>query len=77
MGRRLAEVASTTLDERLKSVRYRLSCCQGGCSPTRLELFWEAPAGSEGAFVEAWLDAEHRDRVVQTLDEARRAKDEE
>ena len=46
---RLADVAAATLDAPAKWVRYRLSCCQGGCGPTRLELFWETADRSDPA----------------------------
>ena len=62
---RLAEAGSAKIEDPVKWVRYRLSCCQGGCSPTRLELFWEAPDPRGHSSIETWLDVEHRNQAVQ------------
>jgi hypothetical protein len=67
MAARLADVAGSSLGEHAKSARYRLSNCTGGCSPTRLELSWEEPAG-QTFLATAWLDAEGRDRAGRALD---------
>ncbi len=73
-ARKMARLAAAAIDAPVKRVRYRLSCCQGGCGPTRLELFWESGDGGEG-FLEAWLDAAQRDAAMQALDEGSRMKD--
>ena len=67
---RLAEAGSAKIEAPVKWVHYRLSCCQGGCSPTRLELFWDAPDRRGRSSIDAWLDVEHRNQAVQALDEA-------
>ncbi|MGD0900038.1 MAG: hypothetical protein ABR915_19560, partial [Thermoguttaceae bacterium] len=64
---RLAELVPTALGGRVKSARYRLSNCTGGCSPTRLELSWEDSSG-QTFLTTAWLDADGRDRAGRTLD---------
>ncbi len=75
-AQRLAEVAAATLDAPAKGVRYRLSCCQGGCGPTRLELFWETTDRGDPASLEAWLDVPQRNLATQALDQGSRMKDE-
>jgi hypothetical protein len=69
LAQRLAEVASATIDDPVSWVRYRLACCQGGCGPTRLELFWESPERGGRRAIDAWLDVEHRQRAMAALDE--------
>jgi hypothetical protein len=66
---RLAEVSGATLGQQARSARYRLSCCAGGCSPTRLELSWEEPGG-QTFLATTWLDGEGRARAGRTLDSA-------
>ena len=68
VAQRLADVASATIANPAPWIRYRLACCQGGCSPTRLELFWEAPHRRGHFAIEAWLDTEHRNQAMQALD---------
>ena len=67
-AQRLAETCGVEDIAGLRSPRYRLSCCQGGCSPTRCELSWEAPHGSV-ALVRMWLDNPTRNQIVAILDE--------
>jgi hypothetical protein len=66
-ARRLAEICSADDVEGLRSPRYRLSCCQGGCGPTRCELSWEEPSGTVD-LVRVWLDADQRRQVAAVLD---------
>jgi hypothetical protein len=66
---RLAEAGSARIEAPVKRVRYRLSCCQGGCGPTRLELFWEGPDSRGHSSIDAWLDVEHRNQAAQALDQ--------
>ncbi len=68
---RLADPAAAAIDAAGKGVRYRLSCCQGGCGPTRLELFWESADRTGLMSLEAWLDASRRNAAMQMLDEGR------
>lgn len=51
----------------LASVRYRLVACAGGCGPTGFELCWENASGKSSS-ARVWLDAERRNRIVDTLD---------
>jgi hypothetical protein len=51
-----------------RSPRYRLSCCQGGCGPTRCELSWEEESSGAVDLVRVWLDGEQRKRVNEILD---------
>ena len=67
-ARRLAETCGVDEIAGLHSPRYRLSCCQGGCGPTRCELSWEEPDGAVD-LVRVWLDAEQRNQVAAILDE--------
>ena len=76
VAQRLAPVAAAPLDIPAKGVRYRLSCCQGGCGPTRLELFWETVGRSDPASLDVWLDAWQRNAATQALDEGGETKDE-
>ena len=64
----IGELAGVDEIDHLRSPRYRLSACQGGCGPTRCELSWEETDGSI-ALARAWLDPEVRNRVVAILDE--------
>ncbi len=66
---RLARLAKLPEPQTTRLCRYRLLCCHGGCSPTRLELSWEAPDG-QNYLVYAWLDSDTRRAVNDTLDEA-------
>jgi hypothetical protein len=67
-ARRLAVICNADVLSDPRSPRYRLSCCQGGCGPTRCELSWEE-AGGTVDLVRVWLDGEQRDQVVAALDE--------
>ena len=69
VAQQLAATAAATIDDPVKRVRFRLSCCQGGCGPTRLELFWETADRRGPASLEAWLDVARRNAAVQALDE--------
>ena len=64
---RLADTCGVEGIAGLHSPRYRLSCCQGGCSPTRFELSWEDPHGAV-ALVSTWLDNPTRNQIVAILD---------
>jgi hypothetical protein len=66
-ARELAAVIEADLPEPLASARYRLFTCRGGCGPTGLDLEWQDAAGHPAA-ARAWLGAERRNRVAQTLD---------
>jgi hypothetical protein len=66
-AQRLAEICNAEEVAGLHSPRYRLSCCQGGCGPTRCELSWEEPDGTVDLF-RVWLDAEQRAQVAGVLD---------
>lgn len=66
-GRRLAEICGIEEIGSLRSPRYRLSLCQGGCSPLRCELSWEE-ADRSLRLARLWLDAEQRRRLVAALD---------
>jgi len=63
----LAEVCQVDELGDVHSPRYRLSCCQGGCGPTRCELSWEEPSGAVD-LVRVWLDSEQRNQVAAILD---------
>jgi hypothetical protein len=63
----LAEICHVDEIRDPHSPRYRLSCCQGGCGPTRCELSWEESSGAVD-LVRVWLDAEQRNRVAAVLD---------
>ena len=65
---RLAETCGIEGIAGLRSPRYRLSCCQGGCSPTYCELSWEDSRGAV-ALVDMWLDSKRRNQIVAILDE--------
>jgi hypothetical protein len=67
---RLADPAAA-IDAPARGVRYRLSSCQGGCGPTRLELFWETADRRSLMSLESWLDTSQRNAAMQTLDEGR------
>lgn len=67
-AQRLAESCGIEETVRLRSPRYRLSCCHTGCGPTFCELSWEEPDGAV-ALVRLWLDAERRNEVTAILDE--------
>ena len=63
----LAEICNVEAIPDLHSPRYRLSCCQGGCGPTRCELSWEESNGAVD-LVRVWLDGEQRNRIAAVLD---------
>jgi hypothetical protein len=63
----LAELVGVEEIGQIRSPRYRLSACQGGCGPTRCELSWEEPDGAVD-MVRAWLDAAGRSQVAAILD---------
>lgn len=67
---RLAELAEVRPGGQPTSARYRLLNCHAACGPTGFQLSWQESGGSTFS-VQAWLDAECRDRVMKVLDEAR------
>lgn len=69
-ARRLAETVGVCPEDRPSSARYRLLSCNGGCGPTSFELSWQRRRGP-GFSIQAWLDAEQRDRVTRALDTAK------
>jgi len=69
LASRLAELSGLPAPQTTRPCRYRLSSCHGGCSPTRLELSWQAPDG-QVYLVRAWLDTPTRRAVTDALDEA-------
>jgi hypothetical protein len=71
----LGEVCGVEEIGEFRSPRYRLSCCKGGCGPTRCELSWEEAGGVD--LVRVWLDSQQRRRVVEILDSAAEATDEQ
>ncbi len=67
-ARRLAEICDIEPVGDLRSPRYRLSRCQGGCGPTRCELSWEE--SKVGVYLaRVWLDDRQREQVEAVLDE--------
>ena len=66
----MAAAAGVEMVDAAKWLRYRMSCCRGGCGPTNLEMSWDSPARRGRWSAEAWLDAPRRLRVMQALDEA-------
>jgi len=66
-ARRLAELVGVQEINHPRSARYRLSCCQGGCGPTRLELSWEEAHGAVD-LARLWLDPAARNQVATILD---------
>jgi hypothetical protein len=64
----LAEICRVDEIRDFRSPRYRLSCCQGGCGPTRCELSWEEESSGAVDLVRVWLDDEQRNRVAAVLD---------
>jgi hypothetical protein len=63
----LAELIGVTEIGHPRSPRYRLSACQGGCGPTRIELSWEEADGAID-LVQVWLDAAGRNQIAAVLD---------
>jgi len=67
---RLAVLAGVEVPTEIRSARYRLIACQGGCGPTGLVLSWEQPDGSfSSGYI--WLDASGHREVLSVLDEKR------
>jgi hypothetical protein len=66
-GLRLAESLGADEIGAIRSPRYHLSTCQGGCGPTRCELSWEEADGTID-LVQVWLDAAGRHQVAAILD---------
>lgn len=66
-ARRLAELVGVQEVNHPRSARYRLSSCQGGCGPTRLELSWEEANGAVD-LARVWLDPATRNQVAAILD---------
>jgi hypothetical protein len=62
-----AALIETELPDEVRSARYRLSACRGGCGPVGFELRWEGPGGA--ASKKVWLDHQRRSHVVRALDE--------
>ena len=69
LASRLAELSGLPAPQTSRPCRYRLSSCHGGCSPTRLELSWQAPDG-QVYLARTWLDTATRRAVTDALDEA-------
>jgi len=68
--RRLAVLLGLEVPPEIRSARYRLIACQGGCGPTGLVLFWEQPDGSfSSGYI--WLDWSGHREVLSVLDEKR------
>ena len=67
-GGELAALAGLELPAEIRSARYRLISCQGGCGPTGLVLFWQQPDGDfSSGYV--WLDASGHREVLSALDQ--------
>ena len=65
---RVAELAGIRLPRRIRSARFRLQACTGGCGPTALELFWVQTRGARSS-QRVWLDTDQRNRISRVLDE--------
>jgi hypothetical protein len=74
-ARRLAEICHADGTPQFHSPRYRLSCCQGGCSATRCELSWEEPNGPVN-LVCVWLDSQQRNQAAAVLNRLAEERDE-
>jgi len=68
-GVRLAEIGGLPPPADARACRYRISACQMGCGPSRLELSWEAADG-ETYLLRTWLDAATRRQLADALDQA-------
>lgn len=69
-ARQLAGLAGVEVPAEIRSARYRLISCQGGCGPSGLVLFWEQPDGSfSSGYI--WLDLSGHREVLSVLDETR------
>ena len=67
-GLRLAQLLGADNVGPIRSPRYHLSACHGGCGPTRCDLSWEDADGAIN-LVQVWLDAAGRHRVAAILDQ--------
>lgn len=67
-ARQLARLLGRSPPEGLRSARYRLVTCRGGCGPTGFELSWNT-AGKTPGPLRIWLAGDCRKQVVQMLDE--------
>lgn len=63
----VAGLAGIRLPRHVRSTRYRLQACTGGCGPTALELHWERARGGRSS-QRVWLDAQRRDQVSRIVD---------
>ena len=66
---RLAVLTGTSAlsEPRVRSPRYRMIACRGGCGPTGLALFWSDPAGDFYSGY-CWLSPQERTRILEALD---------
>lgn len=64
----VAGLAGIRLPRRIRSARFRLQACTGGCGPTAFELLWERTRGGRSSR-RVWLDVDRRNRVSRVLDE--------
>jgi hypothetical protein len=74
-ARQLAEIAGVQEINHPRSARYRLSNCQGGCGPTRLELSWEERRGVVDV-ARLWLEPAMRNQITAVLDGVNETNDE-
>jgi hypothetical protein len=65
----LAKLLEMPPPEGLRSARYRLVACNGGCGPTGFELCWDTPV-TRVSPIWVWLDLERRNQIVAILDDA-------
>jgi hypothetical protein len=65
---RLADLIGADDIGQVRSPRYRLLACHGGCGPTRCDLSWEESCGTTDT-VQAWLDPAGRNQAAIILDQ--------
>jgi hypothetical protein len=66
-ARQLAAAADVSVTAEIRSARYRLINCPGGCGPTGFSLSWEQTDGEDAAGP-IWLGPAERNRIQEILD---------
>ena len=71
-ARRLSSLLQIEFPDEVASIDYRVVSCSAGCDPTGFEVSWVGESGKP-ASARVWLNADHRNQVIQTLDTSKKS----